>query len=209
MAPIEQSLRTALQGTHEDKPRPIADLEFPLRADRLLRRTFRKKLRPAAVLAPVIRRDDEYSLLLTVRAGHLKSHKGQISLPGGGRDPDDRSAAQNALREAHEEVGLPPERVEVLGYLDDYPTISNYLVTPVIGLVDGDFSAVPDPSEVDEVFEVPLQVVLDPGSYTRKKYFRHGLRLPYFEMQWERFRIWGITGGLLWGLCQQVQAHGR
>lgn len=205
--PIEQRLRGALLGTHEDAPRPLAHLDLPLDADRWLTPALMKQLRPAAVLAAVFRRDDRYSVMLTRRAQTLSSHRGQIAFPGGRRDDTDPSAAANALREAQEEVGLDPARVEVIGYLDDYPTISRYLVTPVVGLVDGPFTPAPDPSEVAEVFELPLQVVVDPASYERKSLSRGGLVVPYYELNWGDYRVWGVTAGILFDLCNRVNRH--
>ncbi|MGH8517708.1 MAG: CoA pyrophosphatase [Panacagrimonas sp.] len=209
MAPIEQRLREALSGTHDRAPRPVTNLDLPLGGDRWLS-AFMKTLRPAAVLAPVLRRGDDYSLVLTRRAEHLSSHKGQISFPGGRRDDTDISAAANALREAQEEVGLDPARVEVLGYLDDYPVISRYLVTPVVGLVEGGFTPLADPSEVAEVFELPLELVLDPASYQRKTLTREGMLVPFYEINWRGYRVWGATAGMLWNLCERVnRADGR
>jgi 8-oxo-dGTP pyrophosphatase MutT (NUDIX family) len=209
MAPIERRLREALSGTDDRAPRPVMNLDLPLGADRWLA-NFMKGLRPAAVLAPVLRRGDDYSVVLTRRAEHLSSHKGQISFPGGRRDDTDVSAAANALREAQEEVGLDPGRVEMLGYLDDYPVISRYLVTPVVGLVDGDFTPRPDPSEVAEVFELPLEIALDPGAYERKTLTREGLLVPFYEINWRGYRVWGATAGMLWNLCERVnRADGR
>ncbi|MCC2656207.1 MAG: CoA pyrophosphatase [Panacagrimonas sp.] len=205
MAPIEQRLREALSGTDDRAPRPITNLDLPLGADRWLA-NFMKGLRPAAVLAPVLRRGDAYSVMLTRRAEHLSSHKGQISFPGGRRDDTDVSVAANALREAQEEVGLDPARVEVLGYLDDYPVVSRYLVTPVVGLIDGDFTAQADPSEVAEVFELPLELALDRKAYARKSLTRDGLVVPYYELNWQNYRVWGATAGMLWNLCERVNA---
>lgn len=210
MTPIEQKLREALSGTDDRAPRPVTNLDLPLGADRWLTPAFMKALRPAAVLAGVFRRGDAYSLMLTRRAEHLSSHKGQISFPGGRRDDVDVSAAANALREAHEEVGLDPARVEVLGYLDDYPTISRYMVTPVVGLIEGDFTPRPDPGEVAEVFELPLELALDPAAYQRKTLSREGLVVPFYELNWRGYRVWGATAGMLWNLCERVnRADGR
>lgn len=197
-------MRHALADTHERAPRPLANLELPFGGDRWLTPTFMKALRPAAVLAPVVIEGAEASVLLTRRADHLRSHQGQISFPGGGRDLGDASASANALREAQEEVGLDPARVEVIGYLDDYPTISRYLVTPVVGVVQGAVNAVADPSEVAEVFRVPLELVLDPRAYTRKSLSRDGLVFPYYEINWNGYRIWGATAGMLRDLCRKV-----
>ncbi|MGQ0696949.1 MAG: CoA pyrophosphatase [Panacagrimonas sp.] len=205
---IEQRLRQALADTHEREPRPLAKLDLPLGGDRWLTPAFMKSLRRAAVLAPVLRDADGYSMLLTRRAEHLSSHKGQISFPGGGRDATDVSAAANALREAQEEVGLDPALVEVIGYLDEYPTISRYTVTPVVGIVQGPVTLQADPSEVAEVFQVPLEIVLDPHAYQRRSLSREGLIVPFHELNWNGYRIWGATAGMLWDLCNKVNQHG-
>lgn len=206
---IERRLRDALAQTHEREPRPLANLDLPLGADKWLTPSFMSKLRPAAVLAPVFRRDDHYSVLLTRRAEHLSSHKGQISFPGGRRDEGDVSAAAAALREAQEEVGLDPSRVEVLGYLDDYPVISLYRVTPVVGLIEGAFEPIANPGEVAEVFELPLEIALDPKAYVRKTLSREGLIVPFHEINWRGYRVWGATAGMLWDLCRRVNALER
>lgn len=203
-AELEQRLRQALADSNDREPRPLARLELPLNAQRLLTPALLKSLRPAAVLAPIIQRGDELTMLLTRRAEHLRSHQGQISFPGGGRDAIDTCAADNALREAEEEIGLDRSRVEILGYLDDYPTISRYRVTPVVGLVRGQESFRADPSEVAEIFEVPLGLVLNPKSYERKILTREGLNVPFFELNHGGHRIWGATAGMLWNLCEKV-----
>lgn len=205
---LELRLREALAQTHDRDPRPVARLELPLAADRWFSANIVNQLRPAAVLAPILRREDGLSMMLTRRADHLSSHQGQISFPGGRRDPGDGSAMANALREAQEEVGLDPASVEVLGYLDDYPTISRYLVTPVVGLVQAPVAPMADPGEVAEVFEVPMSVLLDPRAYRKKTLSRDGFVVPYYEVTWSGYRIWGATAGMLWDLCSKVHARG-
>lgn len=199
-----ERLRLALAQTHDREPRPLANIGLPFNGDRWFTPAFMKTMRPAAVLAPVVIEAGTASVLLTRRAEHLSSHKGQISFPGGRRDEVDASAAANALREAQEEVGLDPASVEVIGYLDDYPTISRYRVTPVVGLVYGPVSTVADPSEVAEILQVPLEIVLDPQSYQRKSLSRDGLVVPYYEINWSGYRIWGATAGMLRDLCRKV-----
>lgn len=207
MTDWEARLRRALAGTSEQAPRPMSRLELPLNMDKLLLTpALLKSLRPAAVLAPVVRRGNSLTLLFTVRANHLRSHKGQISFPGGRRDDSDASLAANALREAEEEIGLPPANVEVIGYLDDYPTITRYLVTPVVGFVSGEPEIKPHEGEVAEVFEAPLDYVLDPKNFERKVLSREGLNVPFFEVNYGRHRIWGATAGILWNLASKVAA---
>ncbi|MGH8504880.1 MAG: NUDIX hydrolase, partial [Stenotrophobium sp.] len=165
---LELRVRRALAATTDKPPRPVSRLELPPALSKLLLLPLVSSLRPAAVLVAVMRRGGGPTVLLTRRAEHLRSHKGQISFPGGGRDDADVSVAANALREAREEVGLSPERVEVVGYLDDYPTITRYRVTPVVGVVEGAPELQADAAEVAEIFEVPLSFVLEPANFERK-----------------------------------------
>ncbi|HUP91591.1 MAG TPA: CoA pyrophosphatase [Solimonas sp.] len=203
---LEQRLRRALAGTHDRAPRPLSDIELPLRIDRLLTPAILRTLRPAAVLAPVIKRGRDLTMLFTVRSEELRAHKGQISFPGGRRDEGDASFAANALREAQEEVGINPGDVEVIGYLDDYPTISRFLVTPVVGIVTEAPAWVPEAREVAEVFEAPLEFVTDLANFERKAFSRNGLNVPFYEMNFGRFRIWGATAGMLFNLATKVAA---
>ena len=205
MTELERRLRDALAPTRLEAPRPLTDLELPFGLDRLIKPAMLANLRQAAVLAPVLRRGDALSMMFTIRSQLLRSHKGQISFPGGGRDAGDRDAVDNALREAHEEVGLAPERVEVIGYLDDYPTMTHYIVTPVVGIVDTAQMALRiDAAEVADVFEAPLDFVLDPANFKRSTLVRDGIKLPFYELQWQQHRIWGATAGMLWNLARKV-----
>src|SRR6056297_1110083 len=120
-------------------------------------------LRPAAVLVPLVDRADGLTVLLTERTAHLHAHAGQISFPGGAFEPGDADAVAAALRETEEEVGLAPEQVEVVGRLDTYVTRTGFEVTPVVGLVRPPVLLRPDPFEVADVFEVPLDFILDPA----------------------------------------------
>jgi 8-oxo-dGTP pyrophosphatase MutT (NUDIX family) len=205
MTDLEQRLRRALAQTRLETPRPLIDLELPFGLDRLIKPAMFANLRQAAVLAPVLRRGDELSMMFTVRSQLLRSHKGQISFPGGGRDAEDRDAVDNALREAHEEVGLDPGRVEVIGYLDDYPTMTRYIVTPVVGIVEtARMELRIDAAEVADVFEAPLDFVLDPANFKRSTLVRDGIKLPFYELRWQQHRIWGATAGMLWNLARKV-----
>jgi 8-oxo-dGTP pyrophosphatase MutT (NUDIX family) len=204
---LEQRLRSALAGTSEAEPRPLTPFELPLKLDKLLLPAMLKGLRPASVLVPVVKRPQGLHVLLTVRSDTLRSHRGQISFPGGRREDGDASAAAAALREAEEEVGIPTGAVEVVGYLDDYPTLTRYMVTPVVGLVEDLAEVKPCAREVAEVFEVPLGFVLGVDNFERKVLSREGINVPFFELNYTRYRIWGATAGMLWNLAQKVARH--
>jgi 8-oxo-dGTP pyrophosphatase MutT (NUDIX family) len=122
--------------------------------------------KPASVLLGLVMRD-EPMVLLTRRANHMSTHSGQVAFPGGKVDPEDKDVRHTALREAHEEVGLNPALVHVLGELPTYTTGSAFVITPVVGLVDPGFEAVPNPSEVAQVFEVPLSFLMNPAHHRR------------------------------------------
>jgi 8-oxo-dGTP pyrophosphatase MutT (NUDIX family) len=205
---LELRVRRALAATTDQPPRPVSRLELPPAMSKLLLLPLIGSLRPAAVLVALMRHADGPTVLLTRRAEHLRSHKGQISFPGGGRDSADASIAANALREAQEEVGLNPETVEVVGYLDDYPTITRYRVTPVVGVVGDVPELQADADEVAEIFEVPLSFVLEPANFERKILTRSGVNVPFFELNYAGHRIWGATAGMLWNLAEKVAASG-
>ncbi|MEO8390502.1 CoA pyrophosphatase [Polaromonas sp.] len=162
----------------------------------------------AAVLIPLIMRD-ELTLLLTERTTNLSTHSGQVALPGGRTDETDRDAVDTALREAHEEVGLPRDHVEVLGTLPTYVTGTAFIITPVVALVRPGFVLQPNPGEVADVFEVPLGYLMNPANHRRHEMafdgaIRQWLSMPYSDPAVEgdgneaRERyIWGATAGML------------
>jgi 8-oxo-dGTP pyrophosphatase MutT (NUDIX family) len=167
---------------------------------------------PAAVLLPLVLRET-VCVLLTQRSAQLSSHAGQIALPGGRVDAQDRDAVAAALREAQEEVGLPPDRVEVLGTLPRYRTGSAFDITPVVALVQPDWVGRPNAGEVDAVFEVPLSYLMNPANHRRHWRESDGLRrewyaMPYRDGEQERF-IWGATAGLLRNFYHLLAAASR
>ena len=165
--------------------------------------------RAAAVLVPVLVRPTGLSVLFTQRTAHLHAHAGQISFPGGGAEPQDVDAAMTALREAHEEIGLLPDHVRVLGALDPYVTRTGYRVTPVVGLIDDSKGQLPpwspDDFEVAEIFDVPLGHVLDPAVLRIENITREGLLRQTYVCQWQDFYIWGATAGMLYKFVEAIK----
>ncbi len=159
-------------------------------------------LRPAAVLVPLVDREDGFTVLFTRRTAHLAHHAGQISFPGGHIEPDDGGPIETALRETEEEVGLHRWHVRVLGRLDTYVTRTGFVVTPVIGLVTPPFITAPDPNEVDEVFEVPLAFLLDPANHQRCSAEFEGVTRYFYAMPYGDYYIWGATAGMVVNLWQ-------
>ncbi|AKJ30442.1 CoA pyrophosphatase [Caldimonas brevitalea] len=167
----------------------------------------------ASVLIPLVMRD-QLTVLLTRRTDHLRDHAGQISFPGGRAEAHDANAAATALREAEEEVGLPPDHVEVIGHLPIYKTVTAFLVTPVVGLVRPGFQLRPDPHEVADVFEVPLAFLMKPAHHQRHAFEFEGERREFFAMPWqggtpapaEPYFIWGATAAMLRNLYRFLAA---
>lgn len=150
--------------------------------------------RRAAVLVPVIDDGGPLRLLLTRRTEDLPTHKGHVAFPGGGVQPDDASLEAAALREAHEEVGLPAEACEVLGLLDDMPTVNfSMAVTPVVAWVRALPPLRADPREVARVFEVPLEAMRDPSKWTVKHMDSAGRGWPVYYFPWDGEMLWGLS----------------
>jgi len=161
---------------------------------------------PAAVLCALRPLDGRLRVILTQRAAHLNQHAGQVAFPGGKIETGDASPRHAALREADEEIGLPPAAVEIIGDLDPYFTSTGFRVMPGVGVIAGDWTPVPDPAEVDEVFEPPLDFLMDPANRQRHYHDRLGYRRYYYAMPWRGRYIWGATAGMLKGLSDRIAA---
>ena len=159
--------------------------------------TFAEARRDAAVLVGLVDRGAGPAVLLTERASHLAQHPGQISFPGGGLRSGGEGAVAAALREAGEEVGLALSQVEIWGCMPVQLTITGFRVTPVVGWLDASFVPLPDPAEVQAVFEVPLAHLLAPESCSQEIRERHGSRIRSEVFTYERYRIWGATAAIL------------
>ncbi len=183
-------------------PRTDFDLNPEIRA----RQLGEHLERPAAVLCGLRQRGDCLHVVLTLRSAHLSTHAGQVAFPGGKIDEGDATPLAAALREAEEEVGLPTDVVDVIGSLDPYFTSTGFRVTPFVGLVPDAWQPVPEPGEVDEVFEPPLDFLMDPANRQRHHHDRLGYRRYYYAMPWEGRYIWGATAGMLKGLSDRIAA---
>jgi 8-oxo-dGTP pyrophosphatase MutT (NUDIX family) len=162
--------------------------------------------RTAAVLVPLLD-SAEPAIVFTRRADHLPQHAGQVSFPGGAAEEDDSSAVQTALREAQEEIGLPPEAARPIGFLDRMDTISDYRVLPVVALVTPPVIWKPDAREVAEVFTVPLAIVLDTERYESRIVERDGQEHLIYTLRWQGHIIWGATAAMLMNLNSRMQAR--
>jgi len=160
--------------------------------------------RDAAVLIGLLERRDGPSVVLTQRTGHLSSHAGQVAFPGGKIDPGDGGPIEAALREADEEIGLAPSEVEPLGHLAPYLTGSGYRVVPIIGAIRGDGPFHPNPDEVEDVFEVPLQFLMDPANHLKLSREWQGKRRYFYAMPYGERHIWGVTAGIIRSLYDTV-----
>ncbi|MDD5307460.1 MAG: CoA pyrophosphatase [Deltaproteobacteria bacterium] len=157
----------------------------------------RPDLTPSAVLVPVVERDGAPSLILTRRTMKVAAHKGEISFPGGVREPEDRDAVATALRESREEIGLDPGAVRVLGPLDDMATTTGFVITPVLGIVRPDAALAPEPVEVAEVVEAPFADLMDPARHELVTEEFDGASVRYHRYRVAGLDIWGATAWII------------
>ena len=201
------SLRQRLAGTKlPADPTDVITLPGSESWPASLREQLEATLTPAGVLIPMFDRGDSgFSLLLTQRAAELKHHAGQISFPGGRMEPDDADIGVTALRETHEEVGIAPEQVSVIGYLEPMPTVTGYAVTPVIGLVEPSTELEIDKTEVEFAFEVPLSFLLQSTNRRLVERDVHGQKVPMVEFHYYGHRIWGATAFIILSLVKLIK----
>ena len=160
---------------------------------------------PAAVLVAVTDRPNP-GVLLTLRQPHLRRHAGQIAFPGGRVDPEDADIVATALREAREEIGLEPDRVDIVGTSDTYRVGTGFVVTPVVGVIPPDLALAPQEAEVAALFETPLAFLLEPGNHVLQTMMWEGRERRFHEIMWEDRRIWGATANMIVNLAQRLQA---
>ncbi|HYD87880.1 MAG TPA: CoA pyrophosphatase [Vitreimonas sp.] len=200
---FERLLRTKL-----DPLDAVADESARTRSDNDLNPDWdnHPEQRPAAVLAPIIKRPEGWTMLFTERSVETPAHPGQISFPGGRVQASDASAVETALRETMEEIGLERRFIEPLGAWDRYDTITGYRVTPIVGLVEPGFTLTLDPREVARVFEAPLDFLFDPANHEKRQAQWQGRTRYYYAMPYGDHFIWGATAGMIRALWERLYA---
>lgn len=166
-------------------------------------------IRAAAVLIGIIPRKSGPTALLTHRPDTMPTHAGQVAFPGGKVDPSDADEVEAALREAHEEVGVEPDTVQLVARSAPYITGTSFRIVPVVGILPADFVADPDPHEVADVFEAPLDFLMDSHNHHARSTQWRGQRRDYYEMPYEGHRIWGVTAGIIRALYERLYEAGE
>ena len=164
------------------------------------------KLKDAAVLVAVVDDGEDAKVILTQRTSTLRKHSGQIAFPGGAIDPEDGSPERAAIREAEEEVGLAPHFVNTIARLPTYFTTTGFRITPVLSVVQQGFDLTPNPTEVDEVFEVPLSFLMNEANHQRSSRVFEGAERHFYLMPFKERNIWGVTAGILRTMYERLYA---
>lgn len=184
--------------------------EFKTKVETVLARgrneIYRPDLTKAAVLVPIVFRKNGPHIIVTMRSMKVETHKGRISFPGGVREPEDKNAVDNALRETQEEIGVDPDSVTVMGLLDDIVTSSGFKVTPVVGFVSSEVSYSKDSVEVEEIIEVPISFLRDPSKHEVVTMEYENICYRYHSFKYNGYDIWGVTGGIINGFIKALDA---
>jgi len=173
-----------------------------------IKESWPQPLRPAAVLVPIVDHGEAPTLLMTVRASHLRQHAGQISFPGGALEGIDADVVAGAIRETHEEVGIAEQFIQPIGFLTDLVVQSGFRITPVVAIVRPGFTLSPDSTEVADVFELPLGLALAIESYRAQQRMLREFEVDVWELPFGEYHIWGATAGILVNLCEVVSGAG-
>lgn len=193
MSLFDPLARAFAQGHARDIPDLLSDARFAQGG----------RATPAAVLIAITDVPRDPQVILTQRPRAMRDHPGQVAFPGGKIDAGEDAVAA-ALREAEEELALPRTAVRVIGTSDLYHTGTGFLVTPVVGVVPPGLALTPNPAEVEAWFEAPLGLLLDPASWTANEVFWRGANRRYLEMEWQGFRIWGVTAAIIANLSRRI-----
>ncbi|WP_411817346.1 CoA pyrophosphatase [Hyphococcus sp. DH-69] len=199
---IEANLRSATSSRVREL---FSEINPDLVGDKRFEKRWSNERKDAAVLIPLVPRQETLNIVLTVRSSKMPSHPGQISFPGGKSQPEDDGLVSTALREAHEEVNIAPESVEVLGSLGVHMGGLGFAVTPVVGLVDPSAPLKPCPREVDEIFEVPLDFIANLDNHITEDRVHEGVNYKMYAAPYGSYHIWGLTAGILRSFAEIVQ----
>jgi 8-oxo-dGTP pyrophosphatase MutT (NUDIX family) len=200
---VETFRRRAARETGEVDPMSYGD--HMLNPDIVTRLTD-SSLRDAAVLVPLVDRGDHGTIILTQRTANMRTHSGQVAFPGGAIDPEDGSPEAAAMREAEEEIGLPPSYVEPLGRLPQYLAPTGFRITPVLAVVRDNYPMTINQDEVEDAFEVPLSFLMDPSNHRRESRIWQGRERHFYVMPYGDRYIWGVTAGILRTLYERLYA---
>ena len=151
----------------------------------------------ASVIIPLLEVECEVFVMLTQRSKRLRSHAGQVSFPGGKQDQRDANSLETAIRETHEEIGLPKEKIEIIGTLDQILSLHHYLVTPFVAIIPGDFVPIPNEDEIDAVFKVPLSFFMKNDQHWTEEFETPFAKVLAHHFEFEGFDIWGLTAKLI------------
>lgn len=163
----------------------------------LLSEQDQKNFIHSSVLVPIIKKDNTLNLLFTVRSKKLKSHSGEICFPGGRWSKKDKSLVNTALRETREEIGIPDQKIKILGFLDSVPTLTGFLIHPIVGIIENEISIKIDDSEVEDYFYVPFDFFINKKNKITRKIKIKNTDIPVFEYHYEDYRIWGATAAII------------
>jgi 8-oxo-dGTP pyrophosphatase MutT (NUDIX family) len=199
---IEERLKDSRPPTD---PASAVPAGFSAEVDAAVRQYFPASPAAAAVLVPIVDRDDGLTVLLTQRASHLKNHAGQISFPGGRLESTDEGPLAAALRETEEEIGLSRQHVTFTGYLEPHLVLTGFWVTPVVGFVQPGFELQLDRSEVESTFEVPLLHILDPANHKGRERMLGTTKVLVHDIPYGEHHIWGATAGMLMSLYRLLR----
>lgn len=203
-ARIEANLeRASAQRVHD----LFREINPHLVGDKLFEKRWSDRRKEAAVLVPIIHRDEGPRIILTVRSTDMPSHAGQISFPGGKTHKEDNGPIDTALREAHEEVNIAPEFVDIVGTMGVHKGGLGFSVTPVVGVVDPQADLKPCPREVDEIFEVPVEFVADLANHIIEERRLENIPYKMFAAIYGPYHIWGLTAGILRSFAEMLQEN--
>ncbi len=182
----------------DDKPDPIED-ERIATYQKALGQSPSSQFRLASVLIPLVRNvtKGEWEILLTRRAKHLKHHPGEISFPGGRFEESDGNLQTTAIRETQEETGIQKKQIQIIGRLPQQNTVSQYKVTPFVGVISPDYQLRMDPGEVDEIFLIPFNYAINPDNHSKHEQNLNNMSISYYEIRYNEYNIWGATARML------------